>query len=298
MADGWHRLIPPAGCFRGEGKYPLDAYSEFMPGPRVGWKPYGDGKPDPELFSADDPFGWHVSEFEEVLELRAGMTQVGTQVLGKLGRLCAGNPDTGIPALDLVATPFWPAELAAEPRLPHERCLTLLPLALSRTLDDKGRVRWTLFGNSEQGPGKAFWKSFFTAPGVEAPADFGIGFFCRLLHAVHGESANDAEGLRRIGLRILPDDKPDYPFWAEGELPWWAKPLLFRDDEPVKEVKYLVTFRQFGRLPASVREAFLGGRLALLPFPGSLVFWGVERARRIFPHLPLGLQIPLLANVN
>ena len=38
--------------------------------------------------------------------------------------------------------------------------------------------------------------------------------------------------------------------------------------------------------------------MALLPFPGSLVFWGVERARLIYPQLPLALQIPLLANVD
>jgi hypothetical protein len=38
--------------------------------------------------------------------------------------------------------------------------------------------------------------------------------------------------------------------------------------------------------------------LVLLPFPGSLVFWGVERARRVFSEHPLALQIPLLANVN
>jgi hypothetical protein len=63
-------------------------------------------------------------------------------------------------------------------------------------------------------------------------------------------------------------------------------------------VKYLLTFRQFGRLPAPVRNGYLGGRLALLPFPGSLVFWGVERARRVFSEFPLALQIPLLPNVN
>ncbi len=173
-----------------------------------------------------------------------------------------------------------------------------MPLSLSRTQDDKGRVRWTLFGNSEQGPGKAFWKSFYTAPKIEAPPELGIGFFCRLLHAVYGEDVADADGLRRAGLRILPEDKPDFPFWSEGELPSWAKLFLFRDDEPSEVVKYLVTFRQFGRLPAPVREGYLGGRLALLPFPGSLVFWGVERARLAYPQLPLALQIPLLANVN
>src|SRR5262249_5927977 len=159
--------------------------------------------------------------------------------------------------------PFWPPELASETSKPDERCVLLLPLALSRTQDDKGRVRWTLFGNSEQGPGKAFWKSFFTAPGVEAPPEFGVGFFCRLLRAVYGEHARDADGLRRAGLRILPEDKPDYPFWGEGKLPSWAKAFLYRHDEPAKAVKYLVTFRHFGRLPAAVRDGYLGGRLAL-----------------------------------
>ena len=73
------------------------------------------------------------------------------------------------------------------------------------------------------------------------------------------------------------------------ELPSWAQAFLFRDREPARDVKYLVTFRHFGRLPARVREGYLAGRLALLPFPGSLVFWGVERARRVFPEYPLAL---------
>ena len=30
--------------------------------------------------------------------------------------------------------------------------------------DDKGRLRWTLFGSSEQGPARPFWRGFFTAP--------------------------------------------------------------------------------------------------------------------------------------
>src|SRR5437868_15410186 len=100
MTAGWHRLIPPDDAFRGEGNYRIDAYSEFTPPPRVGWKPYGGRGPDPELFSTDDPFGWHVGEFEEALEIRAGLVQVGRQVLGRLGRLLDGDPHTGLPTLD------------------------------------------------------------------------------------------------------------------------------------------------------------------------------------------------------
>ncbi|MGZ7042410.1 MAG: M28 family peptidase, partial [Thermoanaerobaculia bacterium] len=43
----------------------------------------------------------------------------------------------------------------------HERYVIAMPLALSRTQDDKGRVRWTLFGASERplaDPGKKFWQ--------------------------------------------------------------------------------------------------------------------------------------------
>ncbi len=294
---GWEKLIPGEGYLRGPGACRIEAYSEFVPPPRVGWKPYGAVPINSYQFSPDDPFGWKIHEFDETLELQPGLNQIAKQLMARLKNLHDGNPDSGLPRHIAENNPFYPPELASA-KLPNERCVLLLPLALARTQDDKGRVRWTLFGNSEQGPGKAFWKSFFTAPGVEAPAELGIGFFCRLLHAVYGEDVTDADGLRRAGLRILPEDQPDYPFWSEGDLPSWAQAFLFRDDEPTDAVKYLVTFRKFGRLPAAVREGYLGGRLNLLPYPGSLVFWGVERARLVYPVLPLALQIPLLPNVN
>src|SRR5437763_5490830 len=209
MTAGWHRLIPPDDAFAGEGNYRIDAYSEFTPPPRVGWKPYGGRGPDPELFPPDDPFGWHVGEFEEALEVQTGLVQVGRQVLGKLGRPLDGDPHTALPALDPASNPFWPPELAAGPKLPHERCVTLLPLALSRTQDDKGRVRWTLFGNSEQGPARAFWKSFYTAPDREAPEALALGFLRRLLATVYGEPDEKLTDLRRAGFRILPqEDEP------------------------------------------------------------------------------------------
>jgi hypothetical protein len=294
---GWVDLIPREGWLERSGGFRIDAYSEYVPPPRVGWKPYGPVPISSYLLSPDDPFGWNVHEFDEALELQPGLYQIARQLMTRLKRLLGGNPEAGLPRHVSQDNPFWPPELAGA-SLQHERCVLLLPLALSRTQDDKGRVRWTLFGNSEQGPGKAFWKSFFTAPGVEAPPDLGTAFFRRLLRSAYHEEIEDADELRRAGFRILPDDKPGFSFWGEGDLPSWAKAFLFREDEPPSAVKYLLTFRQFGRLPAAVREGYLGGRLMLLPFPGSLVFWGVQRANHLYSQLPLALQIPLLANVN
>jgi hypothetical protein len=297
MAEvGWRRLLPSENCCRGEGNYRIDAYSEFLPAPRVGWKPYGPQPIDGGLFSPDDPWGWRVSEFEEAVELRPGLCSIGAQVINKLGRLLDGDPETGLPKLHLTSNPFWPPELAAEPKLPQERCVVLLPLALSRTQDDKGRVRWTLFGNSEQGPGKAFWKSFFRAPKKEAP-ELSIGFFCRLLNMVYGEKLDGVKDLSRAGFRIMPDDNPLFDFWAEGPLPSWAESFVHGDRQSPSKVRYLLTFRPFGKLPAAVRTAYLTGKLCLLPFPGSLAFWGVPSYRHLHRELPLALQMPLLLNI-
>ena len=297
---GWHKLVPqsPSPCFLGEGNFPIDAYSEFLPAPRVGWKPYGSQPINPQLFSDDDPWGWHVTEFDEMLELQPGLQQIGKQILDKLARLLDGNPETGLPKLDLVNNPFWPPELAAETKLPQERCVVLLPLSLSRTQDDKGRVRWTMFGNSEQGPGKAFWKSFFTAPKKEVAADRGIAFFCRLLNAVYGEKLEGADELLAAGFRIILDPEPLLDFWNEGPLPSWAEPFVMSDRQSIVKVKYLLTFRPFAKLPASIRNAYLTGKLCLLPFPGSLTFWGVPGYRQLHNELPLALQLPLLLNLT
>ena len=74
-ATGWKQLLAGAPWFRGPDKHPIAAYSEFMPPPRLGRKPY-DHFTDPVLFDAGDPWGWHITEYEEALELRPGLENV------------------------------------------------------------------------------------------------------------------------------------------------------------------------------------------------------------------------------
>jgi hypothetical protein len=283
--------------FRGKEKFSLPAYSEFMPPPRVGRRPYGET--DPGLFREDDPFGWTVSEIEEEWELRPGLRTLGKHIVGELVKLGEGRPDfrlAGHAGGRLVDNPYWPGELAAlAGRLEREKYVIFLPLALSRTQDDKGRIRWTLFGSSEQGPEKAFWRSFYEAPGREAPQGPSLVFLLRILKEAFGIDSGGPADLRRIGFRILPTEADTrFPYWPEDPLPSWTRGLIVKDGESIEDVRYLLTFRPFSRLPSGVKKGYAAGRLALLPFPGSLVFWGSGSTIQRQEKDPLAMQMPLL----
>lgn len=294
---GWRKLVEGHPWFDGEGKYPIPAYSEFMPPPRVGRTAYGGV--DPLLFSADDPHGWRVSEIEEEYELRPGLESIGKQVLEQLVKLGRGEPAyhiSGHKGRNLEGNRYWPKELADGAKgLEHERYVILMPLALSKTQDDLGRVRWTFFGNSEQGPERAFWKGFETEPGKPMPPKQAESFFRRILSKVYGEKSSEAESLLELGFRILPSLPDDlFPYWVPPALPDWTRPYLVGDSSPLNGVRYLLTFRPFSRLPDSAKEAYLKGKLALLPFPGSLVFWGVPNYLGLQKEFPFAIHFPLL----
>ncbi len=285
---GWQKLMEGFPWFDKVGLYPIPAYSEFMPPPRLGCTPYGEI--DASLFSPSDPYGWKISELEEMYELQPGMQHIAHQVMEQLLKLGQGQPAyriAGHHRQNLLDNPYWPPELAARAgQLPDERYVILLPLAFSRTQDDKGRVRWTFFGGSEQGPELAFWKGFYTAPGQEIPANQALSFFEKLLSCAYGEHTTDPAGLLAAGFRILPT-RP------EDSLPSWTLPYRVNDQVASDGIRYLLTFRPFSLLPQSVQEHYLAGSLALLPFPGSLAFWGMQPYLRLREQLPLAMQIPI-----
>ncbi len=290
---GWKRLLAGATAFRGEGAYPIEAYSEFIPPPRLGPKPYGTSGVNP--FPDDDPFGWNVTEYEEAFELQPGLQLIAHRVIGALARLGGGDKKHGIARALLEDNPYWPPELAeAAGQLPHERYVVLLPLALSRTQDDKGRVRWTFFGGSEQGPERAFWKGCFEYSNLEAQEN-GEGFFARLLTEVYGVKDVNPCRLKEAGFAYLPGDSDDERDRSSFILkPGWTLAHALGPRQSPRGVKYLLTFRPFGKLPKAVRQAYLAGELHLLPFPGSLIFWGSRWYRQLKRRLPFAEQIPLL----
>ncbi len=288
IPNGWQKLLTGYPWFRCKGCYPITAYSEFMPPPRLGCKPYG--KTDHRILNEKDPFGWNISEMEEEYELKPGIEHIGHQIMSNIVKLGKGLPEHfihGHGGENLLNNPYWPPELATHAgSLVHERYVTLLPLMLSRTQDDKGRVIWTFFGNSIHEPEQAFWKSFFTAPGIEVTETESISFFSKLLSEAYGERLSDNESLFNAGFRIMT---------SEGSvLPAWTKKFIINDDSSFTDVKYLLTFRPFNKMPESVKLKYLSGTLSLIPFPGSLVFWGMPGYLRLKKELPITAQIPLL----
>ncbi|MGC1389636.1 MAG: M28 family peptidase [Bacteroidales bacterium] len=288
IRNGWKKLLTGYPWFRCKGCYQITAYSEFMPPPHLAYKPYG--RPDNLILQDDDPFGWKISEMEEVYELKPGIEHTGHQIMSSILKLSKGLPEhfiSGHGGENLYNNPYWPTELASRAgSLVHERFVTLLPLMLSRTQDDKGRVIWTFFGNSIDEPEQAFWKNFLVEPGTWISDTESLSFFTELLSQVYGVKLTDGESLYNAGFRILTSEK--------SLLPPWTKRFVEKEDSSFLNIKYLLTFRPFSQLPSTVKKNYLKGSLFLIPFPGSLVFWGMPGYLRLRKELPVTAQIPLL----
>jgi hypothetical protein len=288
LSVGWKRFLEGYPWYRCKDCFHITAYSEFMPPPRVGVKPYG--KTDTRILSDIDPYGWKISEIEEENELRPGIEHIGQQIMNsiiKLGKGITEHDISGHNGENLRNNPFWPPELASRAgTLLHESYVTLLPLMLSRTQDDKGRVVWTFFGNSIHNPEHTFWKNFFISPGEEIPENASVRFFTNLLSDAYGEKLSGEDSLFKAGFRIMTGE-------ISG-LPAWTKKFLIDDNFSFEDVRYLMTFRPFSTLPESVRQLYLSGQLFLIPFPGSLVFWGMPGYIRLQKELAVAGQIPLL----
>jgi hypothetical protein len=111
--NGWNRLLSGYPWFRCNNCYHLTAYSEFMPSPRLGNKPYG--KPERRIFEINDPYGWQITEIEEEYELKPGIEHIGQQIMQNILKLGKGLPEhfiSGHGDENLRNNPYWPQELA------------------------------------------------------------------------------------------------------------------------------------------------------------------------------------------
>jgi len=237
-------------------RFPLRAYSEWMPPPYVGTKPYA-----PWQRPVVATHGLEVDEYEQAHDLVPGLDYIAAQVVADLARLVRGEPH-GLSRTLLTGNAAWPDELAAAARagqLRSERVIVIAPLALARTQDDKGNQRWTLFGVSHEGAGLPFWRTA-SAEQVDALVRWAGGGAWRVLAPTGALSSE----------------------------------LAARQLDGLGDVDTLVTFEPFSSLPAEIRAAYLAHRLRLLPSPAALVFYAHPRYRDLAGELPRATQIPLL----
>jgi hypothetical protein len=246
-----------------------------MPPPFVGIKPFTapDRASAPAATSVCDERGLAVDEYQQEHELRPGLARIASHLLDELGKLVSGSTHEFSHTL-LDDNLAWPESLAAAARAgryPKRPFFVMQALALSRTQDDKGNVRWTLFGASPEPASAVFWRGFSDADEER---------FLDLIAWASGDQPPPREGLRVLGL-------------AAG-LPGFARARLWRQHEPAGQIHTLFTLEPFGTLPDSLKEAFLDGTLRILPTPASHVLSWHPLYRKLAAALPRATQIPLL----
>ena len=147
--------------------------------------------------------------------------------------------------------------------------MLLLPLALSRTQDDKGRVRWTLFGGSEQGPAAAFWRGLLPRPAA--------GTAARVVARTSSAGCwppptaltpDELADLRRAGFRVSAGPaRRSCPPGDEGPLPAGPPPIAgSTGDRSAASATCLLSAPSSIACPGGPR-AYLDGRSAPAALP-------------------------------
>lgn len=275
---GWRKLVGSMPSRWKQGEFFIPAYSENMPAPYIGVKPYLNR--DTDFFSLKDAFGWPVDPGEWQTQLLPGKSQIARQLHTGMEALAWGKSSQGITKTKLTQNPAWPDVLqqaAKEGTLLHEKLVCFSTIALSKTQDDKARVRWTLYGSSQMEPEEVFWRSLHQQKSATS-------FFQQLLATVYGETTKN---LHKAGFRILPSQ------WTK-QFGKELKACQLKPKEAIEKVTYLLTFTPFAKLPKAIQQRYLQGQLHLLPFPGSLLLWHAPAYVKLGKALRWANQVPLL----
>src|SRR5579862_8214099 len=113
MSEPWERIEAEArDAFHGEGRFPLRAYSESMPPPYVGIKPYAPSRTSTAAtFGATDASRLDIDEYEQAHDLEPGLDRIADHLIDELGKLVRGEAHALSKSL-LDGNPAWPKELA------------------------------------------------------------------------------------------------------------------------------------------------------------------------------------------
>ena len=299
--SAWSRLLADDDWCRGRGRFPLPAYSEYLPPPYLFPKPYGDARP---------PLGAPGRRLRLADHRIRGRTGTGARAwksspamrCTQLVRLGRGQPTPHISRSKLRNNPYWPASLAARAGQSHPR--TLRAAAVRRPCRAPRTTRAACAGRcsaaASRGRARPFWRSFFTAPGVEAPLEEAHllpgGAAVSLLRRPRAPGPRSGEGrparaARRQGRPLSPLRRRPAALVGRGR----------SSTASATASTACATCSPSGRSsscrPRS-RTPTCEGELHLLPFPGSLVFWGVAGYRSLQKAVALRHADPAAADVR
>src|SRR5262245_31372603 len=122
MTAPWTQIEAEArGAF---ASFPLRAYSELMPAPWIGIKPYAPTLANRAATCAvDDLHVLDIDEYEQAHDLEPGLTRIAKHLTDELAKLIAGQSHALSRSL-LDGNPAWPPELAERAgKLAHDRTI-------------------------------------------------------------------------------------------------------------------------------------------------------------------------------
>ena len=252
----------------------------------------------PDLFDADDPFGWQVNEFEEELRAAAGPAPGRPASARQAGSACSTATRTpgcrGPPARESrTGRPNWPASRSCRTSAASSCCRW--PCRAPRTTRAASAGRCS--AAASRGRAGPFWRSFFTAPeSSDRPRRAGV-LLPAAARGLRRRRSTEPTGCRGPASASCRTTSRRFPWWSEGAAAW-AEPFLLATRPRSR--------RQVPAHVPPVRPAARGGaegvpRRPAVPAavprqPGLL--GGRRRTGSSASELPLAMQIPLLHAVD
>jgi hypothetical protein len=130
-----------------------------MPAPLVARKPTGALVGEARV--AGDDHGWRITAREATHELEPGLAALAAALAPKLAAVLDDDAHTRGLSRDLIAGNRYLPDVALPAASLSAPLIAVVGVALSRTQDDKGRVRWTLLGDRPRPA--PFWAGFHPA---------------------------------------------------------------------------------------------------------------------------------------
>ena len=284
-----------APWFPRPGAFPIEAYSEFVPPPHLGPKPYGTTGINP--MPDGDPFGWDVTEYEEAFELRPGLEMLAHgRVAGAWPISARATRPTASRAASSSIIPTGPRNWRRRPascRTSATSCCCRWPCRGRRTTRAASAGRFS--AAASRGRNAASGRASSRHRGRGSAGGDGASTSCAACwpRSTAWRCATRITFARPASASCPASSATPSPGRRRDPLPAWTGPTN-GGRAALEGVKYLLTFRPFGKLPQPVRRAYLAGDLHLLPVPGQPGLLGHAVVSRMQRQLPFAIQIPLL----